>query len=712
MTGTDRDKACLVSIFLCRRDIVNLNLKFMNKFQILFLFIFSIFLPASTESSAQKFIHPGISQSADDLRYMRQQALKGEQPWKDALDRLKLATDLDFVVKPFAHVMRGPYGKPNIGGEDLSKGANMAYNCALMWVITNEKRYAEKAIEIINAWSPVLWDFDYNDAKLLAGWTGHIFCNAAEILRYTDSGWQRKDIDSFTNMLMAVYYPLMRLYYPQANGNWDGAIIHSLLAIGIFTDNREIFDNAIHHFLYGPVNGSVFKYIYPSGQCQETMRDQGHVQLGLGEFAGAAQVAYTQGVDLFSIGNNRIALGYEYTAGFLMGKKPHSYGVISERAKKLRDDYEYVYRHYTAMGLTLPYTKAAADSVRERATRSVLTAFRAPGKIASKHPGIPQPGKTAYPAGATEETADPNVKNAIMVAPGESLQAALDVASGTGRWVIARKGLHTLPATLRISSGVTLAGEGVATKLFLDPASGVRDAIANATDDLHGVTIRDLVIEGSVRSEPPTDPNSARSYRSREIRGGIIFLSPKQGGMRDLRLINLTVQNCTYNGVFISGAKGVNISSCDFTENGSSVVPGPTLQHNLLLTHCSDIVVRNSRLDTSPYGSGIAISQSSDAEISGCEIARNAYYGIFMTESANVVVRENLIEGNDRSGIMTEFLYRGSSGVNISHNVIQYNEGHGVEAYAAAKTKVLNNIYTGNSQSPERITDEKFLLMR
>src|SRR6185436_1356465 len=80
--------------------------------------------------------------------------------------------------------------------------------------------YANKAIDILNAWSPVLRDFDYNDAKLLAAWTGHLLCNAAEILRYTNAGWQQKDIEGFTNMLMTVYYPLMRFYYPQANGNW------------------------------------------------------------------------------------------------------------------------------------------------------------------------------------------------------------------------------------------------------------------------------------------------------------------------------------------------------------------------------------------------------------------------------------------------------------------------------------------------------------
>ena len=241
-------------------------------FSLLLLVLISI-LFSPENSSAQKFIHPGIGQTSADLEYMKKQVLAGEQPWKDAFDRLKAATNLQFEVKPYTHVLRGPYGKPNIGGDDLSKGSDMAYNCAIMWYITNEKAYASKAIEIINAWSPVLWDFDYNDAKLLAGWTGHQLCNAAEILRYTSSGWQQKDIDRFSEMLMTVYYPLMRFYYPQANGNWDGAIINSILAIAIFTDNREMFDNAIDHFLHAPVNGSIFKYIYPSGQCQESMRD-------------------------------------------------------------------------------------------------------------------------------------------------------------------------------------------------------------------------------------------------------------------------------------------------------------------------------------------------------------------------------------------------------------------------------------------------------
>ncbi|MPR32881.1 right-handed parallel beta-helix repeat-containing protein [Salmonirosea aquatica] len=663
--------------------------------------------------SGQKFAHPGINQTAADLQYMKAEVLKGHQPYKDAFERLKAATDLDFKVTPYTHVLRGPYGRPNIGGDDLSKGATLAYNCALLWYITDDKTYADKAIQVLNAWSGTLWDFDYNDAKLLAAWTGHLLCNAAELLKYTPSGWKNHDIDRFTHLMTTVYYPLLRYYFPQANGNWDGAIIHSILAIAVFTDNRSLFDQATDHLLHGPVNGSLFKYIFPSGQCQESTRDQGHVQLGLGEFAGAAQIAYTQGVDVFSMADNRLALGYEYTARFLMGETPHCYGLISERAKTLRDDYEYVYRHYAAMGVEVPYTKLAADSVRNNASRSILTSVRKPGSIKSgKYPPI-RASTIGYIAGALAIPATKIPGDAVRVAPGQSLQQALDAAAGSKRWVVAQAGLHTLPTTLKIPSGVTLAGEGIQTILFLDPSSGVRDAIVSATDDLHDVTLRDFVIEGSTQPETGTDPNSRRSFRSTANRGGIMFLSPRQGAMANLSFINLTVRNCTYNGVFVSGATQVTVTSCDFTENGSSVVPGPKLQHNLLLTHCENVKIKGCRLDTSPFGCGLSLGHCKQVSVSASEIARNGHYGILVAESEDITIEENLIEANDRSGVMMEYLDLGSNQVTVQGNRIQYNQGFGVEAYALKKGMIKNNTYEGNGSSAkqEKISEEKRILM-
>jgi len=645
---------------------------------------------------AQKFVHPGVDQSEADLQYMKDLVLKGEQPWKNAFERMKTRTDLNYEVKPHEHVMRGPYGKPNIGGNELSGSVDLAYNAALIWYITGDKRYAEKAVATINAWSQVLRDFDFNDAKLIAGLTGYKFCNAAEILKYTDSGWKSEDIGRFTEMLMTVYYPLLRYYFPQANGNWNGMIIHSLLALAIFTDNREIFDDAVKNFYYSPVNGSIFKYIHPSGQCQESTRDQGHVQLGLGEFAGAAQVAYTQDVDLFSIGNNRIALGYEYTAGFLLGHTPHSYGIISERAKNLSDIYEYVYRHYSSKGVDVPYTKQAADSLRQRASRSILTAVRVPSASIPKKSGIPQPNKTAWPAGAGVKSNVRFPANSLFVDPGESIQKALDSVAGTGRWVVAKTGVHNLPGTLKFPGGVTLAGEGPGTILIHGKSSGSRDVIQNLDPDMHDITIRDLVVEGALTPVPPSDPNSVRSYRNQYNHGGIIFRSSEGKLMKNINLLNLTVQNCTYNGVFISGASGVNVVCCDFTENGSSVVPGSKLQHNLLLTYSSGIKIRDSRLDTSPYGSGIALDHCSDVGVQNCEIARNGYYGIVISESSGISIRKSFIEANDQSGIMNDFLFKGSDKISIIDNILQYNNGYGVESYVVKDLILTNNTFKGN----------------
>lgn len=646
--------------------------------------------------TAQGFIHPGIDQTEAEMLYMKNQVLAGREPWKGAFDRLLAATDPEQDIPAFAHVVRGPYGRPNIGGRELSASADLAYNCALLWWITEDRKFAEKTMSILQSWSDILRSFDYNDAKLLAGWTGYKFCNAAEILRYTQAGWPAKEIDAFREMLLTVYYPLLRDYFPQANGNWDGAIIHTLLAIGVFTDNQSIFDDAIDHFLYSPVNGSIFKYIYPSGQCQESVRDQAHVQLGLGEFAGAARIARTQGIDLFSLADYRIALGFEYTARFLLGEQPHCYGILSERRREgIRDIYEFVYQYHLYRGVNMPYTAKLADSLRMESGRELLTAFLVPATEPVQKTKDLVPGRTAFPTGAAGPPKI-NPTEYLIVEPGQPLQAALDQASKVSGKVLAKAGVHLLPHTLEMPSNVTLSGQGEGTILLLDPESGDRDAIRNAEPDMHDVTLTDLVVEGYTKAEYSTDPNSHRSFKNRYNRGGIVFLSDGKSSLKNIRLERVTIKNCTTSGLVISGAVDIEITACNFEENGASVVPGPKQAHNLSLAYCSRVLVQNSRLDTSPDGCGIKILASEQVQITSCEIARNGWTGIYVAESSDLRLEKNLLEANDEGGILLEKLFSGCEKVQIRSNLIQFNGGKGITARSVNDYSTVDNLLNGN----------------
>lgn len=663
-------------------------------------------------AQGQPFRHPGIYQSASDMARMKELAHHGPEAYRTAFRRTQELADTPFSIRPFAHVMRGPYGRPNVGGEDLRKGAEMAYDCALLWYLTGEKRYAEKSAAILDAWSATLWDFDFNDAKLIAGLTGHVLCNAAEILRHTPSGWSVKGQEAFRRMLMTAYYPVLRYYFPTANGNWNGMIIQTLMAIGIYTDNRALFNEALDNFLHASVNGSLFKYLYPNGQCQETPRDQGHVQLGIGQFAGAAQIAYTQGIDLFSIANHRMALGFEYSASILMGQRPQCYGIISERAIELRDDFEYVYRHYAAKGMELPWTRMCADSIRRKAFRAVLTSVRAWGPTKAIQPP-PTPSPIAYVAGALPLSTAVVPSDAIIVAPGQSVQAALDRASGTGGWVLLRKGIHSLPATLKLPGGLTLCGEGLATIVFLDPASGMRDAIVNATDTLSHVTIRDLVVECSPRTDIPSDPNSNRTHRGGWNRGGIILRADRTYGLRHIRIERVTLRNATYEGLLVTGAEGLRVVDCDLDENGASIVPGPRLQHNLHVTRSKDVEVSGCRLDGSPHGAGIALDHCRQALIRNCEVARNASDGILIAESEDVSVTGCLLEGNDRNGITIEHLFEGSKTITVTNNRMQYNVGSGLWASGVKGLISQGNRQEGNGSGGEqRLLTPRLLMQR
>jgi hypothetical protein len=633
----------------------------------------------NTSTGHRPIVHPGILQTRADLEFMKAKVKAREEPWKSAWERLQAEpnSSLDFKPQPFAHIIRGAYGAGQKGGAELTASANAAEAHVIQWYVTGNEAYARKAIEIFDAWSATLADFFENDAMLLAGWTGGGFCNAAEILRATYPAWRGESQQQFKRMLLTVYVPLLRMYYPEANGNWDAAIMFTLLAIGIFCDDRRLMDEVCHHYRIGPVNSGITRYIYPSGQCEETTRDQGHVQLGLGYLARTSIAAWNQGVDLFAEADNRLALGYEYAASLLLGEKVHAYGKIQDTQRPLSDIYEGVLQHYRyEKHMNLPFTEKAAMAARDH-SRGVLTFFRG-GEAAGKLLPAPAPSKIAATAGARDSSAFTVPAGSIAVAAGQSIQDALDKlrASGGGT-VRLGAGLHTLPATLRLRSGITLAGTGIDCVLFLDPAKTEYEAaIANADPDMNDVVLRDFVTEGAATPQASRDPNGDVQRRRTlhgPIRAGILFIADDKAVLGNVRFENLTVRNCIFSGVYIFGAEGLEVVNCDFSGNGEATPPGIGKNHNLKLDHVSRVNISGSRFCDSTFGNGVAISFGREVSVRDCEIARNALDGVSIAESRQVTVEESLAEGNGGAGIAQQTWMEPNQGVAVKNITLRNN---------------------------------------
>lgn len=629
------------------------------------------------------FLHPGILQNQSDLDFMKSQIQQGVEPWKTAYHNLEKQANSDFEVQAFTHVVRGSYGRKGQGHRELSESAKEAYRQALLWFITDDKSYAKKSMHIINSWSGQLWDFDDNDAKLIAALTGQYFLNAAEILRYTSSGWEEKEIEKFEQLMLTVFYPYIRDFFTEANGNWDAAMINTMLGIGIFTDRPDIFRRAIDRYFWGPNNGGITKYIYPNGQIQETTRDWPHVQLGLGEFAKAAQIAWTQGIDFYGVADHRLALGFEYTAKFMLGNEVPVYGEISQRGRgEFRDIYESVYAHYTIVKqIKMPFTEKAIGSTRSNSSWEFLVSQRADVRPSILLENKVSPLESVRPqAGANAEAEKLDKEPFVIVLPGQSIGLAIEKANKSGKKILLEKGVHVLKETLQLPEGTHLEGFGLSTILLLDEkVSGL--TVGNLTPASENITIKNLVIEGRSDATAESDPNQGRRSRARQSaprREGLVLAADFPNQIQNIHLENLTVRNFTKNGVSLRGVSDAHIINCDFSDNGSNVVPGKGLHHNLHLFRVNNITIKDSRFSNSPWGSGIMASLCENIRIEKNESSRNKLDGIQINESKGMKISRNLLEGNDRNGLFLEQLNRGNSQISIHDNLIRTNGSMGI----------------------------------
>jgi hypothetical protein len=344
--------------------------------------------PASSVFSGT-FVHPGIMNSQRDIDRIRSKYLTTE-PWKSAYtafaaDSYSNANYTIALSDTATWVVRAVGGVDVANFTSLRRDCNAAYQNAVMYVITNNTGYAAKAKAILNKYAARIQHIGGWDAQLAASLCGFKLASAAELIRYSAVGMTGTEITSIENMFRNVFYPVIQNYNPGANGNWDAGMIKANMAFGVFCNDATIFNKAVDQFYDRNAtssNGSLDKYILSTtGQCQESGRDQDHVQLGLGNLAEASQIGVNQGLDMFGSLSNRLLLGYEYTAKYNLGStvpfqqyylangSPCFSDTISTvKRGNLLKVYELVYNHFAnrvgVSAASYQYTKMVADQLR------------------------------------------------------------------------------------------------------------------------------------------------------------------------------------------------------------------------------------------------------------------------------------------------------------------------------------------------------------
>jgi hypothetical protein len=337
------------------------------------------------------FIHPGALSSKSELDFVKGKIQSGENPWKSEFDRM--VTSDAATRTPHALTYINSKSNDSVLSRD---DAIAAYTDALLWYFTGNESYARRSIDILNAWAELKGFTSGSDQdRLQAGWIGSTFAQAAEIMRLYP-GWSAKQVSELQKMFHLAFYPKLNTA-SSWNGNVDLTQIDAMMSIAVFNDDEVEFDKGLERlkrrtpaYFYLTSDGTTPHPIegdqgdlekfwshpakWVDGLTQETCRDNGHhAQFGIGSALHAAEVAWHQGVDIYSENKNRYTASMEMLASQFLSGSMEGVSLNDVPTQDRYDTWEIGYNHYhNRMGINLPKTKQLIlEQIRPRASRAV-----------------------------------------------------------------------------------------------------------------------------------------------------------------------------------------------------------------------------------------------------------------------------------------------------------------------------------------------------
>jgi hypothetical protein len=334
-------------------------------------------LVLALSAEAGEFRHPGILLNRAQLDLIKQRVTAGTEPQKTAFAAMLASpfADLNYTPSPRATVECGSYSRPDLGCKDERRDATAAWSQAIAWHVTGNEKYARNAIRIMNAWASTLTGgHTLANGPIQAAWSASLWPRAAEIIRHTSTFWPAEDIARFEKMLREQYVPSI-IRGSTENGNKELAMAEALINIGIFAEDRALFDAGVKMwrgrapaYIYLksdgekpvlPPNGEMPYWTnkglstpFVDGLLQESMRDPHHANMGFASLVNAAETARQQGLDLYAEQSERIVAALEYQARFL---PPHSAKPPPNLTFSLQPTWEIAFNHFqNRLGRPLP----------------------------------------------------------------------------------------------------------------------------------------------------------------------------------------------------------------------------------------------------------------------------------------------------------------------------------------------------------------------
>ena len=253
------------------------------------------------------YMHPEAQ-----IEFVKLQIKQKNEQFKLAFDQLieaanKALTTPNNALEDFS--VPGYYDDPkthSANSKSLQTDAFNAYSCALAYRLGGNKKYGQKACELLNVWAKTNKKYSDYDGSLVMAYSGNAMVMAAQLMSETKL-WKKAEQELFNQWIINVYRKACNEIRKRSN-NWaDWGRFGSLLCAVYLNDTDELNENI------RLVKSDLFHKIASDGSMPEETRRQGngiwYTYFSLAPITGACWIIYNAtGDNIFNLEKDGISL--------------------------------------------------------------------------------------------------------------------------------------------------------------------------------------------------------------------------------------------------------------------------------------------------------------------------------------------------------------------------------------------------------------------